>query len=45
MNTTKSGLFMVGRIDKKGQRIVFVNEPARPPFPGPWDLHAVFTVC
>ncbi|MEX2582225.1 MAG: hypothetical protein WD766_03080 [Gemmatimonadota bacterium] len=45
MNTSKSELFMVGRIDKKGQRIVFVNEPARAPFPGPWELHAVFTVC
>ncbi|MEX0912861.1 MAG: hypothetical protein WD737_08160 [Gemmatimonadota bacterium] len=44
MTNEKSGLFMVGRIDKKGRRVVFVNEPALPPFPGPWELHAVFTV-
>lgn len=40
----KSALFMVGRINKSGRRIVFVNEPARPPFPGPFELHAVFTL-
>jgi hypothetical protein len=41
---TRSSLFLIGRIDKSGKRIVFVNEPARAPFPGPWELHAVFTV-
>ena len=40
----KHSLFMIGRIDKRGRRIVFVNEPASAPFPGPWELHAVFTV-
>lgn len=44
MESTKTGVFMVGRIDKQGTRIVFVNEPVRAPFPGPWDLQAVFTV-
>lgn len=40
----KNALFLVGRIDKRGRRIVFVNEPAAAPFPGPWDLQAVITV-
>jgi hypothetical protein len=44
MTAQKSGLFMVGRIDKEGRKIVFVNEAALPPFPGPWELHAVFTI-
>ena len=44
MDGTKVALFVVGRIDKRGTRIVFVNEPAQPPFPGPWELHAVFTL-
>lgn len=44
MPAPKSSLFMVGRIDRKGRRVVFVNEPAAAPFPGPWELHAVFTI-
>jgi hypothetical protein len=44
MNSEKSALFMVGRIDKQGRKIVFVNEPAQAPFPGPFELHAVFTI-
>ncbi len=40
----KNSLFLVGRIDKRGRRIVFVNEPAAAPFPGPWELQAVFTI-
>jgi hypothetical protein len=40
----RSGLFVVGRIDKQGRRLVFVNVPGEAPFPGPWDLHAVFTI-
>lgn len=39
----KSEMFLVGRLDKRGQKVVFVNEPASAPFPGPWELHAVFT--
>jgi hypothetical protein len=42
--TEKGELFMVGRVDRTGRRIVFVNEPAEAPFPGPWELHAVFTI-
>jgi hypothetical protein len=44
MKDDRSGVFVVGRIDKTGRRVVFVNEPAQPPFPGPWELHAVFTL-
>lgn len=40
----KSKVFLVGRINKQGRRIVFVNEPAPAPFPGPWELHAVITI-
>jgi hypothetical protein len=40
----KSELFVIGRIDKKGKRVVFVNEPVAAPIPGPWELAAVFTV-
>jgi hypothetical protein len=44
MKERKSEVFVFGRIDKKGRRIVFVNEPVRPPFPGPWELRAVITL-
>ena len=44
MDAPRSAFFLVGRIDKKGRKIVFVNEPGRAPFPGPWELHAVFTI-
>jgi len=44
MPQPKSELFLVGRINKSGKRIVFVNEPAVAPFPGPWELYAVITV-
>ena len=44
MENEKHTLFLIGRIDKRGRRMVFVNEPAVAPFPGPWELHAVFTV-
>ena len=40
----KPALFLVGRLNKRGRRIVFVNETVAAPFPGPWDLHAVITV-
>jgi hypothetical protein len=40
----KSGLFVIGRIDRKGRRVVFLNQPAVAPFPGPWELCAVFTI-
>lgn len=44
MDDRKSAVFVVGRIDKQGRRMVFVNEPVRPPFPGPFELHAVITI-
>jgi hypothetical protein len=44
MDKGKSEVFLVGRIDKRGRRVVFVNQPAVAPFPGPWELHAVITV-
>lgn len=37
-------LWVIGRIDKRGSRVVFMNEPAEAPFPGPWELQAVITV-
>lgn len=40
----KSTLWVIGRIDKMGRRVVFMNEPAAAPIPGPWDLKAVITV-
>jgi hypothetical protein len=40
----KSTLWMIGRIDKMGRRVVFMNEPPASPIPGPWDLRAVITV-
>jgi hypothetical protein len=44
MNAEKSAVFVVGKITKHGRRVVFVNEPAEAPFPGPWELHAVITI-
>ena len=41
---TKTSLFVVGRLDKRGRQIVFVNEVVAAPFPGPWDLQAVITI-
>lgn len=41
MSTTHA-LFVVGRISKGERKLVFVRPPARPPFPGPWDVRAVF---
>jgi hypothetical protein len=40
----KPTVFVVGRIARGERRIVFVNEPAPPPFPGPWELQAVITI-
>jgi hypothetical protein len=42
MATDKHALFVVGRIVKGERRLVFVRKPAPAPFPGPWDLRAVF---
>jgi hypothetical protein len=42
MNTSVHALFMVGRISKGERRLVFVQPVATPPFPGPWELRAIF---
>lgn len=34
--------FVIGRLTKNGSRIVFLQPAPRPPFPGPWELRAVF---
>lgn len=44
MTNEKNTLFLIGRIDKRGRRVVFLNEPVPAPFPGPWELQAVFTI-
>ncbi len=44
MSADRCAVFVVGKINKQGRRIVFVNEPAQAPFPGPWELHAVITI-
>lgn len=41
-NEHRHELFVVGRISKQGSRLVFVRPPERPPFPGPWEVRAVF---
>jgi hypothetical protein len=35
-------LFVVGRISKGERRLLFPHSTARAPFPGPWELRAVF---
>ena len=42
MNSSTHALFVVGRISKGERRLIFVRTPAKPPFPGPWDLRAIF---
>ena len=44
MQDEKPELFLIGRLGKTGKKIVFIKEPAAAPFPGPFELHAVFTV-
>jgi hypothetical protein len=44
MNGGKHEVFVIGRINKQGRRMVFLSEPAAAPFPGPWELAAVFTL-
>jgi hypothetical protein len=43
MNTRKHALFVVGRIKKGERRLIFLRTPVTVPFPGPWELRAVFT--
>ena len=42
MNTGTHALFVVGRISKGEKRLVFARSVVAPPFPGPWELRAVF---
>jgi hypothetical protein len=34
-------LFAVGRLDKRGTRIIFLQPPPPPPIPGPWELRGI----
>lgn len=34
--------FVIGRLAKDGSRIVFLHPALRPPFPGPWEVRAVY---
>ena len=42
MSNEVQGVFVVGRISKGEKRLVFARSVAAPPFPGPWELRAVF---
>ena len=42
MTTGVHTVFVVGRISKGERRLVFARATAAPPFPGPWELRAVF---
>lgn len=37
----KHSLFVVGRIRKGEQKLVFLHPDTRPVFPGPWQIRAV----
>ncbi|HET7273670.1 MAG TPA: hypothetical protein VFI91_00730 [Longimicrobiaceae bacterium] len=43
MQTAQHAIFVVGRISHGERRMVFVDVPARAPFPGPWEVRAVFS--
>ena len=38
---TKLSLFVIGRIRKGEQKLVFLEPGTRPVFPGPWQIRAV----
>ena len=40
LETAKHTLFVVGRIRKGEQKLVFLRPPLQPPFPGPWEVRA-----
>jgi hypothetical protein len=42
MNNEVHGVFVVGRISKGEKRLVFAKSVVAPPFPGPWELRAIF---
>ena len=35
-------LFVIGRISKGEKRLMFPHSAAKAPFPGPWEVRAVF---
>ena len=41
MNASTHQLFVVGRIRKGEQKLIFLDPAARPVFPGPWTIRAV----
>lgn len=44
MHVTEHALFVVGRISKGERRMIFLRPIAtHPPFPGPFELRAVFS--
>ncbi len=43
MRSDRHVLFLLGRLDKQGSRIVFLQPAPPPPIPGPWELRGVCT--
>ena len=41
LDTVRQALFVVGRIRKGEQQLVFLRSRARAPIPGPWELRAI----
>jgi hypothetical protein len=37
----RHSIFVIGRIRKGEQKLIFLRPPARPLFPGPWEIRAV----
>jgi len=33
-------IFVIGRIRKGEQKLIFLRPPLQPPFPGPWEIRA-----
>ena len=40
MEAAKHSMFVIGRIVKGEQQLVFLRPRSRPPIPGPWELRA-----
>jgi hypothetical protein len=41
LDTVRHALWVVGRIRKGEQQLVFLRTRTRPPIPGPWELRAI----
>lgn len=39
--TARHSIFVIGRIRKGEQKLVFLRPETRPIFPGPWEIRAV----